>query len=135
MTVELLSLCDFAQDAFGKLTVIGSFDAITVRDFPAVHPLMCIAARIRFPVYELGNHPVHVELHDADGGLLAPALDGSLNVNGIGGDSACANLTLNLLNLRFEREGTWKATLSIDGVERASVPLYIRRAAPPHRPA
>ncbi len=127
MQVEILALCDFAQDVMGKLNVIGCFDAITVREFPSVHPLMCVAARIRFQVYELGSHAVRMELVDSSGDRLAPALDGSMNVNGIGGDSACANLALNISNLRVEKEGSWRLILSIDGQERASAPLYIRK--------
>lgn len=130
MNVEVLALCDFAQDAMGKLTVVGAFDAITVREFPSIHPLMCVAARIRFQVYELGAHAMRIEIIDASGDRLAPPLDGSMNVNGIGGDSACANMALNIVNARVEREGSWKLVLSIDGQERASVPLYIRKAKP-----
>ena len=131
MHVEILALCDFAQDAMGKLNIVGAFDAITVREFPSVHPLMCVAARIRFQVYELGSHAMRMELVDGTGDRLAPPLDGSMNVDGIGGDSACANLALNISNLRVEREGSWKLSLSIDGQERASVPLYVRRAKQP----
>ena len=127
MTVEIFGLCDFAQDAYGKLTLIGAFDAITVRDFPAAHPFMCVAARIRFPIYELGEHSVRVEIKDPDGGFLVPALDGKLAVNGIGGDSACANLTLNLMNLQLKGETSWRVSLSIDGHEKAMIPLYIRK--------
>jgi len=129
MNVEILALCDYAQDAMGKLHITGAFDAITVRDFPSVHPLMCVAARIRFQIYELGSHAIKLELVDGSGDRLAPALDGSMNVDGIGGDSACANLALNISNLRIDREGSWRLVLSIDGQERASVPLYIRKAA------
>lgn len=128
MQVELFTLCDYAQDALGKLTVVGAFDALTVKSFPVVHPFMCVAARIRFPVYELGNHDVRVEIRDAAGEPLVPPLLGSLAVNGIGGDSACTNLTLNLMNLRWEREGTWRVNLFIDGQERAQLPLYVRKA-------
>lgn len=125
----MLALCDFAQDAQGKLTVVGAFDAITVRSFPTVHPLLCVAARIRFPVYELGSHDVRIEIADASGERLAPALDGKMSVDGIGGDSACANLAVNLFNLRLEREGNYRLALAIDGQDRASIPLYIRKAS------
>ncbi len=133
MTVELFTTCDFAQESVGKLTVVGAFDAITVREFPAMHPYLCIAARVRFPVYELGQKQVRIEISDAEGTQLAPAMDGRISVDGIGGDSACTNLTLNLFNLRLEREGTWKVSLSLDGQERASIPLYVRRLAVPAR--
>lgn len=134
MHVEILALCDFAQDSMGKLNVVGAFDAITVHGFPSVHPLMCVAARIRFQVYELGTHEVRMDLVDNAGERLAPSLEGSLNVNGIGGDSACANMALNIVNLRLEREGSWRLVFSIDGQERASVPLYVRKTnAQPRR--
>ena len=128
MQVEMLALCDYAQDVLGKLTVIGAFDAITAREFPSTHPLLCVAARIRFQVYELGRHEVRVELVDASGERMVPPVEGVMNVNGIGGGSACANMALNLANLRLEREGSWKLALFVDDQERASVPLFIRRA-------
>lgn len=128
MQIEVLALCDFAQDVLGKLTVIGAFDAITAREFPSTHPLLCVAARIRFQVYELGRHEVRVELVDASGERMVPPVEGVMNVNGIGGGSACANMALNLANLRLEREGSWKLALFVDDQERASVPLFIRRA-------
>jgi len=131
MTIEALTLCDFAQDTFGKLTILGAFDAITVREFPASHPLMSIAARIRFAVYELGEHQIHIEIKDSAGTDLAPPLDGQINVNGIGGDSACTNLTLNLMNIQLSGETSWRITLSIDGQEKAHIPLFIRKANPP----
>ena len=131
MNVEMLALCDFAQDALGKLTIIGAFDAITIRETPSVHPLLSIAARVRFQVYELGTHTVRMELIDTSGDRLAPPLEGTMNINGIGGDSACANMVLNMSNLRIEHEGSWRLVLSIDDQERASVPLFIRRATAP----
>ncbi|HAX38223.1 MAG TPA: hypothetical protein DCY05_10840, partial [Spirochaetaceae bacterium] len=134
MTVELLTLSDFAQDAFGKLIVVGVFDAIMVKEFPAVHPFMAIAARIRFPVYELGEHQARVEIKDSSGRQLVPPLDGRLNINNIGTDSACANLTLNLMNLRFEQEMTWHISLQIDGQEKAGIPLFIRKVSAQNRP-
>ncbi len=128
MTVEVFTLCDFAQDNLGKLTIIGAFDALTVKEFPAVHPFMCVAARIRFAVYELGSHAIKVDIRSPEGEALLPSLEGSMSVNGIGRDSACANLTLNLMNVRWAKEGSWNIVLSIDEQERAGIPLYVRKA-------
>ncbi len=127
MHVELFALCDYAQESAGKLTALGIFDAISVREFPAIHPILCLCARIRFPVYELGQRSIHVEISDNQGQHLVPPLDGRVSIDGIGGDSACANVTLTLFNIKMERECSWRVSLSVDGQERAAIPLYIRK--------
>ena len=38
MDVQIASLCDAAQDYGGKLCLVGAFDTILVRQFPALHP-------------------------------------------------------------------------------------------------
>lgn len=114
----------------GKLTVVGAFDALTVRSFPAIHPVLCIAARVRFAVYELGKHAVRVDIVNAAGERLCPPLEGAMAINVIGTDSSCANLPLTLINVRLEREGSWRVSLSVDGDEKATVPLYVRLARP-----
>ena len=34
METEIFTLCDFAQDAGGKLTIVGTFDQISSANFP-----------------------------------------------------------------------------------------------------
>ncbi len=126
MTVELFALCDFAQEEGGKLTVLGLFDTLCAREFPAVHPLFCVAARLRFPVYELGRHAVRFSIENAEGQELIPAFEGGIAVEGIGIDSASSNIALRLSNVPLPGEGIWRASLSVDGTEVAQAPLYIR---------
>ncbi|MCX7023008.1 MAG: hypothetical protein NT080_00115 [Spirochaetes bacterium] len=126
MTVEIFALCDFAQDVGGKLTVVGAFDTIFVRELPARHPLMSIALRLRFPVYELGDHAVRVTIRKSDGDLLIPAFEGKLKVNGIGNDSAVTDLAIHLNQVAFERTESLKIVLEADGAEAAVIPLYVR---------
>lgn len=127
MNVEVFALCDYAHDERGKLTVVGAFDALMLNELPAVHPLLCIALRLRFQVYELGSHEIMLTLKDENGQPAASPLRAGIEVNGIGRDSACANLALRLFNLRWEREGRWHFLLEIDGHEKAQLPLYVYR--------
>ncbi|MBL8968234.1 MAG: hypothetical protein JNG85_14605 [Spirochaetaceae bacterium] len=126
MTLELFALCDFAQEEGGKLTVLGLFDTLCAREFPANHALCCVAARLRFSVYELGNHDLRFSIRDADGRELIPPFEGSITVDGIGIDSAASNIALRLTNIPLPGEGRWRASLAVDGNEVGQIPLYIR---------
>ncbi|HON89614.1 MAG TPA: hypothetical protein P5519_02860 [Spirochaetia bacterium] len=128
MIVELFSVCDFAQDVMGKLTLVGVFDSISVKNFPAVHPLLSIAIRIRYTIFEQGKHDVRIEIKDTQNRELVPAFQSSITISAMNSDSVCTNLTLNLMNLKFDYETTWRITLFIDAQERANIPLYIRKA-------
>ena len=127
MIVELFGICDFAQDVMGKLTLVGVFDSISVKNLPAVHPFMSVAIRMRYTIFEQGSHDVRIEIKDSQGRELVPPFQSNLNIASMNSESACTNLTLNLMNLRFEHETTWRITLFIDSQERANIPLYIRK--------
>lgn len=67
MKVEILTLCDFAQNIGGKLIIIGAFDVFTVQKLPVIHPICSIAARIRFGNDEVGQHSFKLSVLDGDG--------------------------------------------------------------------
>lgn len=47
MNVEIAALADYANIAQGdKLNISGIFNAIWVKDFPAIHPSMVLAAEV-----------------------------------------------------------------------------------------
>src|SRR5205823_5014735 len=49
MKVDIFTLCDFANtDSAGKLNILGSFDRINAHTMPMVHPLCCLAIKMRF---------------------------------------------------------------------------------------
>ena len=126
MNVELFALCDYAQEEGGKLSILGLFDTLCAQEFPATHPLFCVAARLRFPVYELGSHEIRFAIRDAEGRDLLPPFEGSISVDGIGIDSAASNIALRLANVPLPGESSWRAILFVDGAEVAHTPLYLR---------
>jgi len=54
MKLELFTLCDFAADYGGKLSVVGIFDTLGAKQVPAVHPQCAVAAKMRFEKIEEG---------------------------------------------------------------------------------
>jgi hypothetical protein len=60
MEIEIFTLCDFAQDNSGKLTVVGTFDGIHSKQFPFVQANFSVACRLcvsqkRKPVLQGGE--------------------------------------------------------------------------------
>lgn len=72
--MEVLSalLCDSAADYGGKLSVLGAFDSIFARQFPAVHPHCSVAIRLLFRSGEEGHYRVDLCLIDPDGKPVLP---------------------------------------------------------------
>jgi len=128
MTIETFCTCDFAQDNYGKLTVVGIFDTFNVQALPVVHPLMCIAVRLRLQLHELGNHAIKVDFYSPSGANVLPPFENNFAVNNIGTDTSSINLVLNHMGLKLQEFGKYEVKLSIDGEHKASIPVYVRKA-------
>jgi hypothetical protein len=127
MHVDIFTLCDFAQESAGKLTVVGAFDTVYARSFPAVHPFMSLAMRLRFYIHEGGTHPIKIEFFGPDGNELVKPIEGELTVGDFSGSSRVVHSVFNFVNTSIEREGAIGITLSVDGKEVCTSPLYIRK--------
>jgi hypothetical protein len=128
MHVDVFTLCDFAQESGGKLTVVGAFDTVFARQFPAVHPFMCLAMRLRFYIHEEGAHPIKIEFAGPDGAEIMRPIEGELSVLDFSGSSRVVHSVFNFVSTPIEREGTISITLSVDGREALTSPLYVRKA-------
>ena len=72
--MQILSalLCDAAANYGGKLCVMGAFDTLRVRQFPAIYPHCALAFRFVFTPGDEGEHRFHIALIDPDGNRLLP---------------------------------------------------------------
>ena len=127
LKVELFTFCDFAQENGGKLTVVGTFDTIISRNFPCVHPQLSVVIRLRFDLWEFSQHRFRIETRDINGEMSMEALNGTLDVKGVGNASAVSHLVFSISNLRFQNPGLINFVLFIDDKEAGSIPLYIRK--------
>ena len=127
MKTELLTLCDFAQENGGKLTIVGTFDTIIARAFPCIHPHLSIVIRIRFDLWEFGNHVFRVETRDLEGRMNIEPIHGNIEVKGAGNASAVSHLLFSVTNLEFKNSGVVSFILYIDDKELGSIPLYLRK--------
>ncbi|MCL2176241.1 MAG: hypothetical protein FWB73_09380 [Treponema sp.] len=127
MKIELFTFCDFAQENGGKLTIVGTFDNIISRNFPCVHPHLSVVIRIRFDLWEFGSHSFRIETRDLNGEMSMEAINGNIDVRGVGNASAVSHLVFSISNLHFKDPGMINLVLFIDDKEMDSIPLYIRK--------
>jgi hypothetical protein len=126
MNIEVFALCDAATDYGGKLNLLGTFDRISARKFPAVHPQCAIALRLRFTKIEEGEHRIKITLVDEDGQPVFPGLDGKVGIRMAPRDqSVCANLVLNMGNMKFDKPGQYSLDLAVDSRHEKSLPLTL----------
>ncbi|MBF0121798.1 MAG: hypothetical protein HQL21_00135 [Candidatus Omnitrophica bacterium] len=132
MVVEIFSLCDAATSENGKLNLLGAFDTIWVKQFPAVYPHCTVAIRIRFSSLEAGSHRLDVRFMDEDGKNILPTAGGPLQITMPEGQrSVSTNLILNIQSLKLERPGEASLELSIDGQLIVSLSLFVKQIPSP----
>ena len=137
MEVEMFAICDAATQQGGRLNILGVFDRISARQFPATHPQCSIALRMRFDKIEEGDHRVRISFVNADGKPVMPGMDGNIPVKfGDKGETLCANMVLNVHGLKFETPGKYALDLAIDGRHEKSLPVNVILVQPkPQQPA
>jgi hypothetical protein len=127
MKVELFTLCDFAQENGGKLTVVGTFDTIISRNFPCMHPQLWVVVRLRFDLWEFANHRFRIESHDLDGESSIEPISGNIEVLGAGNTTTVSHLVFTISNLYLKKSGVLNFVLYLDDKEIMTIPLYVRK--------
>ena len=132
MEVQIASLCDSAAGYGGKLCLIGAFDTILVRQFPALHPFCSVALRIIFRDTEEGKHSLRLNLIDDDGQSLLPGMDpNELNIRMPENQFfASVNLVFNFQGMRFNKPGQYSLDITLDGTMIARIPLQVLQMPP-----
>ena len=130
MEIEIFTLCDFAQDNSGKLTVVGTFDGINSKQFPIVHTNFFVACRLRFSEKEVGQHEMRLRFIDSTGKELLQPIGGELNIaKPTNGQYSTINLVFNLSQIKFEKAGRYSFELYIDDEWESGLPLFVNQVS------
>jgi hypothetical protein len=133
--LDYLILADAVAAVGGKHYIHGGgWDTLATGAFPAVHPTMAVAVRLRVP-WDDTNRPTALVLDLLDGGgssiLPDPpgALRGDISVGRpptlAPGDEQVVLLSFPLNNLRFASPGYYVITLHLNGTEVARAPFRV----------
>jgi len=130
MEIEIFTLCDFAQDNNGKLTVVGTFDGINSKQLPVVQPGFSVACRLRFSEKETGEHGMRLRFIDGNGKELLQSIEGQMNIPApANGQYTTINLVFNLSQIKFEKPGRYSFELYIDDEWESGLPLFVNQVA------
>ena len=128
MEITLAVLADAANRTdSGKLNLLGVFRNIHATSVPFQHPIMALLVELEASALERGTTPkVNVHLIDEDGHTVLALPDQMLMI-----PATESNLTpsvvfiCNLINVYFERYGSYRFEIDVDGKRLGSVPLQI----------
>ncbi|MBL0146486.1 MAG: hypothetical protein IPP48_12840 [Chitinophagaceae bacterium] len=130
MEIEIFTLCDFAQDNQSKLTIVGTFDSINAKQFPAQHPACTVACRLRFSAKEAGEHTIKLRLIDTDGKEVIKPIEGNINIQAPPtGQLITINFVVNFNQLQFTKPGRYSFEIYIDGDWKSGLPLFLNQVA------
>ncbi len=127
MQVEIFAISDAATSENGKLNILGAFDTIWVRQFPALYPHCAVAVRMRFLSLEQGNHSLVVRFMDADGVNILPPATGSFSIAMPETQrTTSADIVLNIQALNLIKPGEYALELIVNGENLRSLPLFVK---------
>ena len=127
METEIFTLCDFAQDVHGKLTIVGTFDSINAPMLPIQIPSCSVATRLRFANNEAGSHTGYISFKHKELQII-PQLNFNITaaVGPVG--YSTSNLVINIGNLRLTDPGKYTIELYLDGQWKSGLTFNVNGA-------
>jgi len=132
MDVKLALLADYSNiSREGKLNILGVFDLIRARGFPAVHRSMQLIMMLEAESVEADtDKDIQVKLIDADGRKVFEIGAQMKLPSPRPGEMIKSNQMLNLNDIRFEKPGDYVFHIMINGDLKRSVPVKLIQARP-----
>ena len=126
MEIEIFTLCDFAQDNAGKLTIVGTFDHIQPPVFPWIHPTCSIVGRIRFSDIESGLHNLKFLITNFKNEEIITPIEAEIQIkNQTSENYTSYNFVININQLNFKTEGKYSIQLYIDTEWKSGLTLSL----------
>jgi hypothetical protein len=134
MEIEIFTLCDFAQNNNGKLTIVGTFDRLFTTQLPVIQNC-CVVVKMRLANSEEGKHSVKLKFIDADGKefIQSPTFDIDHRANPEEEYNAIP-LIMNLHPLQIDKAGKYAIELYYDGEFKSGLRFMLVKAAPQNFP-
>jgi hypothetical protein len=127
--IDLALIADAATvDGAGKLNILGVFDHISAREFPARHERMVLVLRFSAGLDQAGTHAVTIAVQDPDGAQVA-RMDGEIKLAPGRPDARIrVPQIVHLDGFVFPKAGIYSIQVSIDEQTLTSLALRVSEA-------
>lgn len=71
MQIEIFTVCEYAFEAAGKLSIVQAYNDLVAPGVPAVHESLYVVIRMRFDGSELAGLAMEIRIADEDGQSIA----------------------------------------------------------------
>jgi len=128
--IDLALIADAATvDGAGKLNILGVFDHISAREFPARHERMVLVLRFEAGMDEAGRHGVTIAVTDPDGTEVA-RMDGDIQLAPGRPDGRIrVPQIVHLDGFVFPKPGVYGIEVSVNDQTLTSLALRVSEAA------
>lgn len=130
MFVRYALLGDAVHRTSGKWNVIGTFNLVWSKTFPARCPPMGILIRLEGDHREIGKHTLRIDFVDETGSRLSgpEPEEFTFEQPAVAGFPVAHETGLAVVNLDLPKAGNYDFVIRVDDIYLDSVPLYVRDA-------
>ena len=126
MNIQVAVACDSATEYQNRLCILGTFDVIKTLQFPLIKPQCSIALQIAWAKSEEGPHTIKVQFMNEDGKSMLKPLESTITITVPATFLfVTTNHIINIQQFRFNKAGSYLATVFIDGKMKAEIQLQI----------
>lgn len=120
MKTNILTLCDFAKDYQGQLSIVGTFNRINTTNFPTSPISFCLVCQFEIKDNIAGDHYVTISIKNKETGVfLIQTQELKLNIQehseGALNNRFYTNLILNFDKMVFQEAGAFSVEVICDG--------------------
>lgn len=132
LRIEIFTLCESASELNGRLTVMATFDTVTVTQLPAILQQAAIVLRLRFGSLEKRQHAVRLSMTDPDGRQVITPIEASASLLPTLDDlSSAYNIVMHIRDLCLRTSGEHTIDFYLNDNLEGRLPFTVSPALTP----
>lgn len=122
MTIQIFTLCEFAQTANGKTTIVGTFNHISPTVFPFMMPDLFVVLKLSFDMSV--DSSLSITLREKEGPDIVTTGEQPIKISVSDGREAIHDIVLRVNQVLFQKPGDYEVVFKI-GKEEYQTNLYV----------
>ncbi|HMM18340.1 MAG TPA: hypothetical protein PKC47_12545 [Petrimonas sp.] len=124
MTIEIFTVCDYAQPFGGSVNILNPFEAVRVSELPSTKSFS-IVVRIRYEPEEDAN-PIVLRIINPENNDMIPPFTNNSPLETSKDRTSCINHVISLQNMPLSSLGRYMIMIESNG-QNYTLPFYIEK--------